>query len=198
MRHLIDLDRPIQDPSGTVMPVRGKINFIGSRSSASESGGTTTVNVQSVGSTEHIVQRFINNSGSLAQTDTVLDVGAVDGAWASFMDQIDTDLPNGWMYLAEPGLYHFRYELYLSSGVTWTSQTSWPRCVLGIGTMATSSLDQHFTFRYHYPADSPQAYASVNATEFMEAGDLFGLSVSMPAVWTTRSFTSKVLISRVA
>lgn len=197
MRHLIPVDRPVLDPSGNVMPVRGKINFLGTRVSASESGGTTTVNVESVGSTQHLVQRFINNAGSLAQTDNHIDLGASDGPLMDFIDEVGTDLPGGVVEFAEPGLYHFTYELYLSSGVVWTSQTSWPRLELTVFTQ-TNSYDQIFSFRYHYPASSPQAYAHVNVTEFMDTGDYFSIYVNMPAVWTTRSFTSKVLINRVA
>jgi hypothetical protein len=197
MRHLIGSERPIQDPSGTVMPVRGKMNFIGARVSASESSGTTTVNVESVGSTDHIIQRFINNAGSLAQTDTDINVGSVDGAWASFMDEGVSDLPNGLMAVSEAGLYHFRFEMYLTSGGTWTAQTSWPRLKLDINNSVVG-LGQDFTFRYHYPASSPYAYANVSATEYLEATESFSFFVSMPASWTTRSFTSKVLINRVA
>jgi len=197
MRHSIASERPIQDPSGAVMPVRGKMNFLGSRVTASESGGTTTINVESVGSTQHLVQRFIQNSGSMDQTDNAIDLGAVDGPWQSFIDQDNTSLGLSEIYLAEAGLYHFAFELYLTSGVTWPSQTSWPKMEALVVTQDVS-YGQIFTFRYHYPAVTPFAYAKVNTTEFMDVGDYFQLNVHMPAVWTTRSFTSKVLINRVA
>jgi hypothetical protein len=179
------------------MPVRGKMNFLGSRVSASESGGTTTVNVESVGSTEHLVQRFLNNAGSMPQTGSTVNFGASDGPVLDFIDQGGSDLANGEVVFAEPGLYHFTYELYLTSGVVWTSQTSWPKFDFVVFT-AGVSYDQLFTFRYHYPASSPQAYAHVNTTEFMDTGDYFAISRSMPTTWTTRSYTSKVLIARVA
>jgi len=197
MRHSIASERPIQDPSGAVMPVRGKMNFIGSRVTASESGGTTTVNVESVGSTEHIVQRFINNAGSLAQAANEIDIGASDGPIVDFIDEGGSDLAGGVVMFAEPGLYHYAFEIYLTSGVTWPSQTSWPSLELIVFTQDVS-YDQIFTFRYHYPAVTPYAYAKVNITEFMDTGDYFAIGPNMPAVWTTRSFTSKVLINRVA
>jgi hypothetical protein len=198
MRHSIASERPVLDPSGDVMPVRGKMNFLGSRVTASESGGTTTVNVESVGSTQHLIQRFINNAGSIAQTGTTINVGSIDGSWQSFMDQGLTDLSAGYIVFAEAGLYHFTFEMYLTSGTVWPSTTTWPRLRLQQDKASGQTFDQDFTFRYHYPATSPYAYAHVSATDFMDAGDAWYFFKQNPATWATRSFTSKVLIARVA